>query len=50
MLLSLKIQIPQSLSIHALVLANKVYESKSWYPESQKWMNNQYDEFIQRVL
>ncbi|KAI5425288.1 variant 2, Protein root UVB sensitive 3 [Lathyrus oleraceus] len=35
--------------IHALVLANNAYKSKSLHSDSQTWMENQYEVFIQKV-
>ncbi|KAI5382275.1 variant 2, Protein root UVB sensitive 3 [Lathyrus oleraceus] len=36
--------------IHALVLANNAYKSKSLHSDSQTWMENQYEVFIQKSL
>lgn len=35
---------------HALVLAKNVHKSKSVHSEGQKWIDYQYEVFIQKVI
>ena len=36
--------------VHALVMANAMGKSKSLHLDSQKWMDNQYEVFMQKVF
>lgn len=38
------------LFFHALVLAKNVHKSKSVHSEGQKWIDYQYEVFIQKVI